>query len=1029
MPGADLLEIRKKIVEALEWTCDKTQEYLGAAWDQFVEKPLDTVMIVLVLFALCAFLTGKVLKRLSPQNTLIVAPFENPVVAPSVLPSTTPLVASGKVIADLLKDEITTILHNAKLTEIETNKEEGDESAVAESNHAENTGSPPGPITPPGGTYATPTVPSSSILTLADTPHVVQVGLEVQGISLEKLYAIYSAIREDEHQIQGNVLIFDGTQEPPMGCAKPPTGPPIIILRARIEDVGEWTTCPQTTDAIGLRNATRELAVKIMRDFGPRTLGLAYLKTGRQAESIPIFRELTARDPEDVNAQQDLALAQYMHNDFVEAIAQYRDLLARAPTYPEQVHNNLGLALYSNGQVEEAKAEFRKAIGLNWNYAAPHINLGNVLGEQDDRDGARVEYELAVQSDSTDADAHYSLGRAMDYQFRIKDAVKEYRRAAHLRPRKAEIHVDLGLELDKLGDPAGALTEYVEALRLRPKVWWTHSFLGTLYSEMGEFKKAVAEHESALKFEDVPDAHTNYGWTFEIAGKYSEAVDQYCAALRLNPDYTEARGNLARVLKRIDDSEKPGENGEFEAAVNNYDEASRSMKPPDAAAALREYVYGFRDQKPELSINGDPDFAVHKLSESIEQRPDPETYVALGYAYFLKREDDMAIVEFRRALMMRADDTDAHTGLGEVFEDQGQYPKALAEYREAVQSAPHNSYAERHLASLLEEVTDYDGAVLARQNAIAGYKLAVKQRPHDIDNHTELSIALAEAGDYQGAQSEAELAMAEIPTRGEAHNERGVALEKLARQDEALQAYNNAVNAPNQASGLLIQYYLNIGYLLDNEGEHTAALNAYQQILKNFPKEPWTHMQIAVADMGLGQDEAAIAELDIAAQGSDFPEIHRFRCRTLNEQRNYAAAIDECRTALESLPHDSYSHILLGDALLGKSKNCHWCFSSSEAGASAAEYESAIRDAQSLLRIRPDADAQYFLGRALLSAHQDGAVEALRSALQLRPKFPLADYWLGLALNQTGHSWDAEESGREMGKALKADPYLSRSTN
>ena len=61
-----------------------------------------------------------------------------------------------------------------------------------------------------------------------------------------------------------------------------------------------------------------------------------------------------------------------------EAIAEYRKALQIQPDYAE-AHNNLGIALYDKRQLDEAIAEYRKALQIQPDYAMAHNNLGNAL--------------------------------------------------------------------------------------------------------------------------------------------------------------------------------------------------------------------------------------------------------------------------------------------------------------------------------------------------------------------------------------------------------------------------------------------------------------------------------------------------------------------------------------------------------------------------------------------------------------------------------------------------------------------------
>jgi tetratricopeptide (TPR) repeat protein len=60
-------------------------------------------------------------------------------------------------------------------------------------------------------------------------------------------------------------------------------------------------------------------------------------------------------------------------------------------------NNNLGIALQDKDRVDEAIAEYQKAIQLDPKYAVPHLSLGNALRDKGRVDEAIAEYQKAIQ--------------------------------------------------------------------------------------------------------------------------------------------------------------------------------------------------------------------------------------------------------------------------------------------------------------------------------------------------------------------------------------------------------------------------------------------------------------------------------------------------------------------------------------------------------------------------------------------------------------------------------------------------------
>ena len=88
----------------------------------------------------------------------------------------------------------------------------------------------------------------------------------------------------------------------------------------------------------------------------------------------------TSRRPSDAAGHIDRGNALFGQGKLDEAIAEYRAAIRIKPDFAE-AHYNLGVVLANQGKLDEAIAEYREAIRIKPDFAEAHYNLGSALGE------------------------------------------------------------------------------------------------------------------------------------------------------------------------------------------------------------------------------------------------------------------------------------------------------------------------------------------------------------------------------------------------------------------------------------------------------------------------------------------------------------------------------------------------------------------------------------------------------------------------------------------------------------------------
>jgi tetratricopeptide (TPR) repeat protein len=120
------------------------------------------------------------------------------------------------------------------------------------------------------------------------------------------------------------------------------------------------------------------------------------IESGKPAEAAELYRSLLARQPDNLEAMNNLALALSRAGNAEEATQLYAQLLER-PDLDETTLFNLGVTLYGAEQFERAADAFRRAVERNPHSRDALYNLGQAL--------VGAAGELVAERDATPARA------------------------------------------------------------------------------------------------------------------------------------------------------------------------------------------------------------------------------------------------------------------------------------------------------------------------------------------------------------------------------------------------------------------------------------------------------------------------------------------------------------------------------------------------------------------------------------------------------------------------------------------------
>ena len=370
--------------------------------------------------------------------------------------------------------------------------------------------------------------------------------------------------------------------------------------------------------------------------------------------------------------------------------------------------------------------------------------------------------------------------------------------------------------------------------------------------------------------------------------------------------------------------------------------------------------------------------SVTDTSSLIENQLSPERLLEHGLEFHRQGNYNYAIQVYQELLALVPTHADALHLIGEALYRQGQFGAALSYLNRAIAHVPHHFYLNTRGMVLLES-----GHLMEAEQDL---RRAIKLVPDYLEAHINLSNACRQKKDFKHAKRFAALAVKLNPESAAAWNAVGAVEMESARLDEALQAFDRAlemaphalVTVKNKAKILVAQ----------KKWQDALPLLAQAADLQDF--EVYTLLSRAYGV--LGQTANAIDPFQAAMRVST-PDLRKTYFSTSEgvEQliamgdalgvyrSNFSAAADLYQLAIESLPE----HTTLINNLAVTQFN-------------QAVFDKAVENLRKLLVLDPaNTQARTNLGVSLIMQdHSEEAIEAFKTVLQHDPQFLAAAGWM-----------------------------------
>ena len=258
-------------------------------------------------------------------------------------------------------------------------------------------------------------------------------------------------------------------------------------------------------------------------------------------------------------------------------------------------------------------------------------------------------------------------------------------------------HYNLGNFYSRGENLEAAVTNYEAAIRYIPDYASAHNNLGGVLMRQRKFDDSIAHYKIAAKITPEPVQFFNLANAYFNASRHAEAIETYQQALRMNPDYSDAKTNLA--LAELAFANALVNTGKLTEAVAHYSAAAQNSPNPG------------------------------------------EVYNGLGICFAMQNKMAEAAQQFETALALNPNDSGAHSNLGNALSAQNKFAEAIPHYLTALKINPQDFQSHFNLGLSLSREGKVD-------EAKAHYEEALRLNP----NYPEAKKALAELNSPPGAR-------------------------------------------------------------------------------------------------------------------------------------------------------------------------------------------------------------------------------------------------------------------------------------
>jgi tetratricopeptide (TPR) repeat protein len=431
-----------------------------------------------------------------------------------------------------------------------------------------------------------------------------------------------------------------------------------------------------------------------------------------------------------------------------EAVIQFRNAIQIDSRFA-QAHYDLSQAYLKVGDSNDAFQELSRTVELAPDNYRAHTDLANLLDTVRNPDGspveetlkqAKIHLDILHEKQPNTPETHQAWANYDAAKNNIAAALQEMQQAIAADPNRSESYLLLAIFQLRADLPDQAEANFKKATEVDPKAMNAQLALGGFYQTRNRLPEAEQQFKRAIDVDPKnPAPRAAYVRLLMQEGKKADIesfLRQTKNDLSNNPDGYRMLGDFYFA------------SGDLDKATNEY--TSLNHDHPKDLQIKKNYIQL-------LILKNRLDEATKLDNEILKANPkDVDALVYKGQVQIRRNDPSGAIDSLQSALRTDAENAVAHFQLGNAFAEQHNENRAESEWREAVRIRPDMTDAQRSLAGLELRRGDVEAVLQTAQQII-------KAEPSSPDGFILKDIAELARQRYSAAQHDAEQAASRAP--------------------------------------------------------------------------------------------------------------------------------------------------------------------------------------------------------------------------------------------------------------------------